>query len=56
MRIKKTLAKRFRRCITERYGLRRDSLSKAVTDLIEEELGATQSLASDNVNALDALS
>ncbi len=33
------LAEKFRRCVAEKYGLRRGALSKAVIDLIERELG-----------------
>ena len=33
------LAERFRRYVAEKYGFRRGSLSKAIIDLIEKELG-----------------
>ncbi len=37
--VPRQLAERFRRYVAERYGLRRGSISRAIADLIERELG-----------------
>lgn len=37
--LSKDLAEKFRRYVAEKYGLRRGSLSKAMSELIEKELG-----------------
>ncbi|MCS6767579.1 MAG: hypothetical protein RMJ59_01570 [Candidatus Nitrosocaldus sp.] len=36
------LAERFRRYVAEKYGLRKGAISKAITDMIERELGVTE--------------
>ncbi len=53
--IPRLLAERFRRYVAERYGLRRGSLSRAVADLIEKELGAQRFQGSKNVDEIVGL-
>ncbi len=36
--VPKALAERFYKCVAERYGLRRGSITRAIVDLTEEEL------------------
>lgn len=53
--IPKSLAERFRKYVAEKYGLRRGSLSRAVTDLIEERLGVASQPTTDTVDSLVGL-
>ena len=56
--ISKPLAEKFRRYVAEKYGLKRGSLSRAMTDLIEKELRLSQHLSNtiDDILGLGILS
>jgi len=53
--IPKSLAKRFRRYVAEKYGFRRGALSKAIADLIEKELSSLRFQASSAVDEIVGL-
>lgn len=53
--IPKSLAKRFRRYVAEKYGFRRGALSKAIADLIGKELSSLRFQASSTVDEIVGL-
>ncbi len=46
------LAEKFRRYVAEKYGLRRGSLSRAIADLIEKELGLAEQEVETSVDSI----